>query len=291
MSTVHRHLHCHDCHWVSSSSSVLHTNALNLCYRLPRHSTPSAHTLYATSNKDSQTSDSRSEKTIINTQSANSIKSSDTNIISDNLQTKQSSDNDSNNDINRQQNSQDWETQLSFDYFVPDLLAIVLACQLLGLSDALQSEAFARGGWVQPVTLNSFRSIPLLLQRFSIDTILWFAGVALTNARPISSLAKSVNRSSKQPNKGRSTGASSDTASGFSLLGEWGPVPLKGSGVLSFIGLRVLTATLLLLLSSGSSASMDESIWEQSIPYALQEAYYVVILVGAVRTAAKRHYG
>lgn len=79
---------------------------------------------------------------------------------------------------------QDEGTVISRELVVTDLLAIAIACQLLGLLDAINSETFAsRGGWLQPVTVNSFRTLPLLVERFAENSVLWLSAAALVEAK------------------------------------------------------------------------------------------------------------
>lgn len=55
-----------------------------------------------------------------------------------------------------------------------DLLAILITCELLGLTDVLLSSGFWKsGGIFQPITMSSFSSMGLLIKRDSLLSICW----------------------------------------------------------------------------------------------------------------------
>jgi hypothetical protein len=59
-----------------------------------------------------------------------------------------------------------------------DLVALTVACELLGLTDALgDSEFWRNGGWFQPIPAAP-SSLPTLVQRFSVNAVAWMAGSA-----------------------------------------------------------------------------------------------------------------
>jgi hypothetical protein len=63
---------------------------------------------------------------------------------------------------------------------ISDLLATVIACQLLGLQDVLNSPTFWQdGGWLQPPTLPS--TLPILVSRISIDALCWISSSSALN--------------------------------------------------------------------------------------------------------------
>jgi hypothetical protein len=56
-----------------------------------------------------------------------------------------------------------------------DVLGMAVACQLLGLVDAVTAQDFVtNGGWFQPITVqSSTTTLPTLVQRFSVNTVVW----------------------------------------------------------------------------------------------------------------------
>ena len=64
-----------------------------------------------------------------------------------------------------------------------DIMAVAIACQFMGLMDVLgDSDFWKNGGWFQPIqllytstTTSSPSTLPVLVQRFSLNTILWVA--------------------------------------------------------------------------------------------------------------------
>jgi len=60
----------------------------------------------------------------------------------------------------------------NIEELMPDLVAIAVACQLLGLQDAISDPSFTEnGGWLQP--LNAPTTLPVLVTRFSANSIAW----------------------------------------------------------------------------------------------------------------------
>lgn len=57
---------------------------------------------------------------------------------------------------------------------VPDLLSVAVACELLGLLDAVNDPTFLlTGGWLQSLPSAPPTTLPLLISRFSINSLLW----------------------------------------------------------------------------------------------------------------------
>lgn len=57
-----------------------------------------------------------------------------------------------------------------------DLFAILVACEILGLSDVFLKDSFwSNGGFMQPVTFSSFSTIGMMVKRDSILSICWIA--------------------------------------------------------------------------------------------------------------------
>jgi hypothetical protein len=74
----------------------------------------------------------------------------------------------------RSQGTDDASVILSLDprLVVTDLLAIAMACQLMGLIDVLNdAEFWNHGGWFQPVLVPT--TLLTLIQRFSMNSFLW----------------------------------------------------------------------------------------------------------------------
>lgn len=66
---------------------------------------------------------------------------------------------------------------------VGDLLGVLIACQLLGLLDAVNDPTFEeKGGWLQPILgAAPFSTLPLLVERVSENSILWIASGLLAS--------------------------------------------------------------------------------------------------------------
>lgn len=63
-----------------------------------------------------------------------------------------------------------------------DLLAVLIACQLLGLLDVLASDAFASsGGWLQPIPMIP-STLPILAQRCATNALVYCGGVVVVAA-------------------------------------------------------------------------------------------------------------
>ena len=68
----------------------------------------------------------------------------------------------------------DWSIVSDQGLLISDVLAAIVACQLLGLHDALDNPTFwANGGWFQPPTVPS--SLPILVSRISVNSLCWIA--------------------------------------------------------------------------------------------------------------------
>ena len=113
---------------------------------------------------------------------------------------------------------EDWLTVSDRGLLIADLLASIVACQLLGLQDALDSPTFwENGGLLQPPTVPS--SLPVLVSRISVNSFCWIAA----------SLSLSGYKGMR---------SSSDTiASGLQVTA-------------GFVGLRLLIAVLIALLQA-----------------------------------------
>jgi hypothetical protein len=65
-----------------------------------------------------------------------------------------------------------WNQRIEGTILVADLFAIVTACQLLGLQDAVDNpDFFKNGGWLQPITWPS--TISTLITRISESALVW----------------------------------------------------------------------------------------------------------------------
>ena len=85
------------------------------------------------------------------------------------------SNNNKNNDRVREEES---TTVIAVEgqQVVADLCALLLATELQGLLDVINAADFvAKGGWFQPVPnlAHEMSTLPILVQRFSIDSVLW----------------------------------------------------------------------------------------------------------------------
>jgi len=69
-----------------------------------------------------------------------------------------------------------------------DLLALAVACQLLGLLDALNDpEFFVKGGWFQPIPAAP-PSLPTLASRFAVNAVAWIVASLAATARASSEI-------------------------------------------------------------------------------------------------------
>jgi len=91
------------------------------------------------------------------------------------------------NDFNKTE-TQRLDTESSKVVFLPDvdpailfadLFGLAIACQLLGLVDVVNDPSFWKnGGWLQPIPATP-STLPILVQRFSLNSILYIATVLL----------------------------------------------------------------------------------------------------------------
>jgi len=66
-------------------------------------------------------------------------------------------------------------------YVMVDLASIAIACQLLGLTDALNDPEFVqRGGWLQPIPAIP-SSLSTLVMRFSLNAVAWTTATSATS--------------------------------------------------------------------------------------------------------------
>ncbi len=131
-----------------------------------------------------------------------------------------------------------------------DLLAILLACQLIGLSDVFLSSSFwNHGGFVQPVTVSSFSTLPILMKRDSLLSICWITSSLYNKAYSHSALTDDV----------------SVVKSVFSIFTD-------------FCSLMIISS---LLMAISSHAMVDTF-------ELLRELWFAVLVVGTLRFAYSR---
>lgn len=75
---------------------------------------------------------------------------------------------------NERRNDEDGDAPtINSDYIFADVVAIFLACQLLGLLDVLNdSDFWSSGGWLQPIPAAP-RSLPTLVQRTALNSVVY----------------------------------------------------------------------------------------------------------------------
>jgi len=74
-----------------------------------------------------------------------------------------------------------------------DLLAFLIVCELIGLTDILISSGFwKQGGFLQPVTISSFSNMELLIKRDSLMSICWILSSIYNRGYSYSAISSDV---------------------------------------------------------------------------------------------------
>jgi hypothetical protein len=109
-----------------------------------------------------------------------------------------------------------FELDLDIDasLLVPDLLGVAVACELLGLLDAVNEPTFLQqGGWLQSVGGGVPTTLPLLVSRFSTNSVFWIMACSCLGI----SKPKSNNSSNSKDTTKLNAMASGPSAVGYAL--------------------------------------------------------------------------
>lgn len=150
-------------------------------------------------------------------------------------------------------------SSVSFGLVAADLLAVCIACQLLGLLDVLaDSDFWKNGGWFQPIPVAP-SSLPTLVQRLSINSIVYFGiAVPLGVCNPQTS----------------DDAATTDSSSIVGSLIRWAPL---------FLLIRVVTSILLATFLVSSPSGLEQQLPTTAVLECLRECYFVVLSIAGAR--------
>ncbi len=74
-----------------------------------------------------------------------------------------------------------------------DLLAFLIVCEFIGLTDVLVSSGFwKQGGFLQPVTMSSFSTVGLMIKRDSLMSICWILSSIYNRGYSYSAIATDI---------------------------------------------------------------------------------------------------
>ncbi len=74
-----------------------------------------------------------------------------------------------------------------------DLLAFLVVCEFIGLTDVLVSSGFwKQGGFLQPVTMSSFSTVGLMIKRDSLMSICWILSSIYNRGYSYSAIASDI---------------------------------------------------------------------------------------------------
>jgi len=145
-----------------------------------------------------------------------------------------------------------------------DFFTILIACQLMGLVDAVNDPDFTKnGGWFQPIPAIP-PTLGILINRIGLFTFLWFP-ISLLRIRP----PPTTTTSPMIVREGRdSTMISLDLP----------------QTILLFSVIRIVLAVIVTVAAA-------QGQWESSIGYALRDCYFVGLAMIAFRELYRRYFG
>jgi hypothetical protein len=201
--------------------------------------------------------------------------------------------NQSGNDINKNEKNKNNKSknksanlgfQLDPSLLVPDLLGVAVACELLGLLDAVNDSSFLlKGGWLEPLG-HAPTTLPLLISRFSTNSVFWIAACCGISTI-INGNGTNDGLVSNDSNSNTKDSTSNAMASGQSAVGY----ALRIGAV--FCLLRIVLALVVALAAAGATG------WDSSTVAAtdallgvLRECYVVVLVTATTRYVVQALY-
>jgi hypothetical protein len=197
-----------------------------------------------------------------------------------------------NNNIKKVESASHSLFQLDLDLdptlLVPDLLGVAVACELLGLLDAVNEPSFLQnGGWLQsaggvPTTL------PLLISRFSTNSVFWiascFAISKYTSGKENDGVISNDNDSKSNTKDTSNAMASGQSAVGYALrIGALFCILRIALTLAVAVAVAVATAG-----ATGWDSSTTATI--DALLGVLRECYVVVLVTAATRYVVQALY-
>lgn len=175
---------------------------------------------------------------------------------------------------------------------VPDLLGVAVACELLGLLDAVNEPSFLQnGGWLQSAGGGVPTSLPLLVSRFSTDSVFWIAscfGVStIINGNGNGNGKNSNMTSNDSKSKSNTKDTGNAMATGQSAVGN----ALRIGAVFCILRI-VLTLAVAVAVATAGATGWDSSTTAtvDALLGVLRECYVVVLVTAATRYVVQALY-